>query len=776
MKLKILIVALIVNVGLFAQKSKIEILDKKGKLIYSSKEGDYRLKGGFKFGIAPITEGNNLGFINTKGEVVIPIQYLADAKLGYEFVADGILQITDKNNKTALVDSTGKFITTFKDYYVWPFRSGDYSTFKSEINGIKQFGFINKKGKEFLVSSGTTYAEPFFNMLIVKDNDNKFLPSNGYFGEWCLLDTLGNNILNNKLRNITPVSPQLICISQDIMKGTTKTGDYTFYNMATKKYLIDHGAEESFTSLRSIDLGNGYEIIYGNSQSGYGSGKNNYYNEGNLKFMGILYNKEKFIAKFNEASFNNNRSFSFKIEVGEPIMGIQKEKSYQLYNLYGKKISELEFSYYKYLKDINLCFVDKFNEKVSLLIDTAGNTVSTFNYPVCTYVNNGYFGVRNSTYGKMALIDSKGKQVLDSIYNNFKVYGDVVVASKNYQFGLVSLSGKVILDFDYSEITPISTKGNMLFSVVKNQKRGIVDKNNKIIVPCIYDKIEWSNTNTYVEKFQQSPSVFSVSLNGKIGLIDTSAKMIQPLIYDELYFDKNATIIAQKGKSNVLNYEDEKKYVDNLLNNHADIIIATGKLNESSSEYENIIDKRYNNFIATKSYFENSTFLKNEGKAVKIKEFLTDEDSRIQVCYNKIKQAKQAEISLKNKSYSEDNNSNTKTGGDDLMSKTLNYYLFRFENLKKYVSKITNCAPSEKQGLKNDILNELTILDQTNDEIIKMTEYPSNNKMTDSEASGIQAKAKNKRQEIRDFRSQFVDNVNSKNLEAILNAIFGGRQ
>ena len=48
--------------------------------------------------------------------------------------------------------------------------------------------------------------------------------------------------------------------------------------------------------------------------------------------------------------------------------------------------------------------------------------------------------------------------------------------------------------------------------------------------------------------------------------------------------------------------------------------------------------------------------------------------------------------------------------------------------------------------------------------------------MTDSEASGIQAKAKNKRQEIRNFRSQFVDNINSNNLEAILNAIFGGRQ
>lgn len=86
-------------------------------------------------------------------------------------------------------------------------------------------------------------------------------------------------------------------------------------------------------------------------------------------------------------------------------------------------------------------------------------------------------------------------------------------------------SNNVLVQPQYSSITKFDGGGDML-TVKKNEKWGVVNRHNEVLIPLIYDRL-------YVS--EEKGEVFAkVELNGKKGLLDSRGNEI--FWCDEDYF------------------------------------------------------------------------------------------------------------------------------------------------------------------------------------------------------------------------------------------------
>ncbi len=88
---------------------KLDIFDEKGKLVHRTKDDHYVLDTPFQFGLAGVMVNGKLGFINSKGEMVIPAEYTKSAE-----IKEGFIALT-KNEKAGALNQAGKVVLSF-DY------------------------------------------------------------------------------------------------------------------------------------------------------------------------------------------------------------------------------------------------------------------------------------------------------------------------------------------------------------------------------------------------------------------------------------------------------------------------------------------------------------------------------------------------------------------------------------------------------------------------------------------------------------------------------------
>lgn len=121
------------------------------------------------------------------------------------------------------------------------------------------------------------------------------------------------------------------------------------------------------------------------------------------------------------------------------------------------------------------------------------------------------------------------------------------IVKRNKKYGIVDLQNKNILPFEYDEISNWTEYGPRQSKlIVKDGKTGLIDENSfKITIPPIYDEFKYINGLIYAKR------------NSKAGIIDESGKLICPFIFDEIYpslldiYDYRTNekrIFARKGK------------------------------------------------------------------------------------------------------------------------------------------------------------------------------------------------------------------------------------
>lgn len=131
--------------------------------------------------------------------------------------------------------------------------------------------------------------------------------------------------------------------------------------------------------------------------------------------------------------------------------------------------------------------------------------------------------------GKMGLVNSKGKIVLEQIYDLIYPINEGFATIKlNDRWGLMDSTGKVILKPIYEELRNPKAAGYVGFK--KGDKWGIIKFDGTIMVNPIYDALGNGNSN-FDEQVDKNLTSFKVLLKGNYGMVDANGKEKIPIKY-----------------------------------------------------------------------------------------------------------------------------------------------------------------------------------------------------------------------------------------------------
>jgi len=208
--------------------------------------------------------------------------------------------------------------------------------------------------------------------------------------------------------------------------------------------------------------------------------------------------------------------------------------------------------------------------------------------------------------GKYGLVDFKGKQIADCIYEEIttlKGTSNSLVTTKDAKKGLLDNTGAVILENSYKNIAAISEKYENGYIVqAENGKYGVMNWNKTIAVETKYDAVKPIYSNgTY----------YAVQEGGKWKIVDTVGGSYLVGKYDDIKSINDDYAIIKKGSKygvvsildgeNVIatNYEDityttDSKYIVKLNGKYG--IMNTEGIALVGNTYQNLIYRAAANF------------------------------------------------------------------------------------------------------------------------------------------------------------------------------------
>lgn len=139
--------------------------------------------------------------------------------------------------------------------------------------------------------------------------------------------------------------------------------------------------------------------------------------------------------------------------------------------------------------------------------------------------------------GKTGFINIIGKEIIPCSFTKIspdKIFTDLMQVSTDSIYGVYSLSGKEIAACRYSEIT-INKNGIIIKT---NEKKGVINRNGKMIIPCEYDAI-----------FDFYDSLALVKKNSKYGFVSLNGGEVIPCEYDKIFWNKKKYNYFPGGKA-----------------------------------------------------------------------------------------------------------------------------------------------------------------------------------------------------------------------------------
>lgn len=143
----------------------------------------------FLEGRIPVKKGRKWGIINTKGNYIINPQF-------DDIVLDGDNYLFCKDDKYGWCDKDGKYIINPQYDDARPFNGSDLgSVYDRENSDYKKYGYINKKGEMVIPAQFDKVATPFWT------NDLAMAALDRDMG---LIDKKGHWVVNPQFRSIMP--------------------------------------------------------------------------------------------------------------------------------------------------------------------------------------------------------------------------------------------------------------------------------------------------------------------------------------------------------------------------------------------------------------------------------------------------------------------------------------------------------------------------------------------------------------------------------------------
>lgn len=278
----------------------------------------------------------------------------------------------------------------------------------------------------------------------------------------------------------------------------------------------------------------------------------------------------------------------------------QKEYEFnnQLFNLKGGGFLSDQFEKVIYMNDS--CLVGTRSGKQGL-IDFTGKEFISVHYDAVYPVANRMIGVRLNQ--KEGIFDFKGQSLIPVSYDhiNYNSEHNIFKLKKDGKYALTDRAFNIITDFEYDAIQFGDRSEFAIFR--KNQLRGILALDGKVMVPAKYQSILWSgydyfwtvnskNNHGLIDKYGNVilPFVYqyvqqvhisdklqlvTVKQNDKWGVVNTSNDIVVNFNYEELLFEKDYIRAAKEGKKGVLNMDGTVKipfifdYISSFYNGKA---------------------------------------------------------------------------------------------------------------------------------------------------------------------------------------------------------------
>lgn len=192
----------------------------------------------------------------------------------------------------------------------------------------------------------------------------------------------------------------------------------------------------------------------------------------------------------------------------------------------------------------------------NIIVEPIYKYIGQFSNQVCSItneINEFHFNYNGKDYShnESSIIDTNGNILFPfKKYIQFEEYFDDVTFcyhQKHKKFGVIDKFGKerIPFIFEKSEIE-YSKFSNGLAKIKKEEKYGFINKNNEIVIPCIYDKVSHYNDGFALAKIKTKE--FLINKKGEI--FKSKFKIVST-------FNENLAIVKQNKKFGFINENNE---------------------------------------------------------------------------------------------------------------------------------------------------------------------------------------------------------------------------
>ncbi len=230
------------------------------------------------------------------------------------------------------------------------------------------------------------------------------------------------------------------------------------------------------------------------------------------------------------------------------------------------------------IDDENVYIVAQRNGQSGLIKNK--DVILEFQYEDINYNRvNSVFSIRR--LAKYGVVNTTGKTILPVEYDEVWFVSKNINARKGEETFLFDVNGQQIQDMEYSTI--IETESEEYKIAIKDEKYGVINKSEKLILPNNYQYIEYAFKNFFI-----------TTKDGKVGVVDSTAKEKIPFNYSVIQKISGTSILqAINTETKIIDFYDidlnkvytiaeatiyqEENYIKILSNNDRKYLNKEGK-------------------------------------------------------------------------------------------------------------------------------------------------------------------------------------------------------
>jgi len=413
----------------------------------------------YKSGLAVASRNGKLGFINEKGEEIIPLIH----ENVNQSIDDELILIS-KNNKWALFNNRGTQLTAFKYDQIGENSYGSLFISERAIAKVdNKFTFLTKQGKE-LVELGTyETVTPF------TSTGFSIVSKNNKFG---IITTDATEIIGLDYEHIEHPTSYSNILELFVLAKNKKIIILNAYLKPIITNALNYKWDKLKTEHSFLDV-----LIIKDMQHKYG----------------VIKQDGSILIPFVYDEFNGFDGKDIAIAKQNGKYGIIDANNKVISSFINESITKERFSEQYVLK----------NKGLYSIITKEGKKINEFAYDemeACFYNEENQF-----------------------------------IVKKNDKYGMVNIDGNVLIPIIFDHISNWVEYGPDAHFVTKAHKKGMYSYSGQELIPSIYDELMYYTDTCII-----------VQVNNKVGVIDLNNKTIIPFDYDAILVDWYATVMEHK--------------------------------------------------------------------------------------------------------------------------------------------------------------------------------------------------------------------------------------